>query len=186
MISGFARGKVDIVLMRITDIFLTIPSLPLIIVLTAYVQSSGVFAAVAILSVTFWAGLARAIRAQMLTLTERDFVEAARVLGLSRRHIIFREMLPNLVPFIAIGFIGFFTNAIFAAVGLSLLGLLPLDSSNWGQMLNIAINGVGALYSTDTVAYLVAPIICIVLIQLAAVLCTRWLEDIFNPRIRAR
>jgi peptide/nickel transport system permease protein len=172
-------------LMRVADVFLTIPSFPLLVVLTGYLKVNEPLPMAGVLSIAAWAGLARAIRAQVLTLAQRDFVEAARIAGLSRTHIIFRELLPNMAPYIAMNFVLAFTGAIYAEVGLFLLGVAPFTATNWGVMLNFAVTQAGALYSTSSMWYLIAPMACIILLQVGSVLFVRALEEVFNPRLRA-
>ena len=78
-----------------------------------------------------------------------------------------------------------FTGAIYAEVGLFLLGVAPFTATNWGVMLNFAVTQAGALYSTSSMWYLIAPMVCIVLLQVGSVLFVRALEEVFNPRLRA-
>ncbi len=182
--AGYAGGLADMILMRLADIFLTIPSLPLVIVLATFVKATNPLILAAILSVTSWAGLARAVRSQALSLRQRDFIEAASIQGLSRSTILFRQLLPNIGPYVAIHFLLGITGAIYAEVGLFLLGIAPFSSNNWGVMLNIAINQGGALYSSRSVFYLVSPMAAIVILQLGFVLFTRALDQLFNPRLR--
>ncbi|HWE64461.1 MAG TPA: ABC transporter permease [Chloroflexota bacterium] len=185
MVAGFAGGAVDAWLMRLADVFLTIPGFPLLVILTSLLKVSDPLPIAVVLSITNWPGLARAIRAQMLSLVERDFVEAARISGLTRRHIIFRELLPNMAPYLAMNFVLGFNGAIYAEVGLYLLGVLPFTATNWGLMINFAVYQAGAMYSTSGMWYLLAPMGCIVLLQIGSVLFVRALEEVFNPRLRA-
>lgn len=183
--SGYAGGTVDMVLMRVADVFLTIPSLPLVIVLATFVKAGDPLVLAGILSITSWAGLARAVRSQVMSLRQRDFIEAARIQGLTVPTILFRQLLPNIGPYVAIHFLLGITGAIYAEVGLFLLGIAPISASNWGVMLNIAINQGGALYSSRSVFYLVSPMAAIVFLQLGFVLFTRALDQLFNPRLRS-
>jgi len=182
--SGFMGGLTDWILMRITDIFLTIPSLPLLVVLAAFIRIGNPLIMSLVLSLTSWPGLARAIRSQTLSLRERDFIEAAKVSGLSSMYIVFSELLPNMAPYIAISAIFAITQAVYAQVGLFFLGLAPFTSINWGVMLNFAVSQAGALYSSRSVSYLLSPIVCISLLQISSVLFVRALEEIFNPRLQ--
>jgi len=182
--SGFIGGFTDWILMRITDIFLTIPSLPLLVVLAAFIRIGNPLIMSLVLSLTSWPGLARAIRSQSLSLRERDFIEAARVSGLSSMRIVFSELLPNMASYIAISAIFAITQAVYAQVGLFFLGLAPFTSINWGVMLNFAVSQAGALYSSRSVSYLLSPIVCISLLQISSVLFVRALEEIFNPRLQ--
>ncbi len=184
MVSGFTGGLVDRILMRITDVFLTIPGLPLIIVLAMYIEGSNPFAVALLLSVTSWGGLARAIRSQILSLRTREFVEAANTLGLRRSYIMLQELFPHIAPYVVMNFLTSFTGAIYAQTGLFFLGVLPFSSVNWGVMLNFAVNQGGALYSPDSAFYLLSPMVSIVLLQVGSILFVRVLDELFNPRLR--
>jgi peptide/nickel transport system permease protein len=183
--TGYLGGVVDSVIMRITDIFLTIPGLPLVIVIAALIHSANPVVLAAILSVQAWAGLARAVRSQALSLRTSTFIEAARGQALPLRHMIGRQLLPNVGPYVAIHFLLAVTGAIYAEVGLFLLGIAPISGTNWGIMINIA-QAQGALYTTRSATYLLAPMFAIVLLQVAFVLFSRALDDLFNPRMRVR
>ncbi len=184
MISGFKGGVLDSILMGITDIVMTIPGLPLLIVLATVIRSTNPWVIGMMLSVTAWAGLARSIRSQVLSLKEREFIEAAKVLGLSTGHIVFREIMPNLMSYIAINFIFATTGAIYSSVGLYFLGLLPYTTFNWGIMLNMAYTQAGAQYSFHTIHYLLAPIVAIIGFQVGLVLFSYAIDEMFNPRLR--
>jgi peptide/nickel transport system permease protein len=98
-----------------------------------------------------WPTLLRAVRAQVLSLKEREFVEAARALDLGLPHILFREILPNMSAFIFMSFVISVTSAIYSQVGLYFLGLAPLAGENWGVMLNLAWVR-GAIFYKDSLA----------------------------------
>jgi len=191
--SGYLGGLADTILMGITDVAMTIPGLPLLIVLaTVFFKALSNMPTWMcwiviglILSVTAWAGLARSIRSQVLSLRAREFIEAAKALGLPTWHIVFREIMPNIMSYIAINFIFATVGAIYASVGLYFLGLLPYTTTNWGVMLNYAYSQQGALYSLSTIHYLLAPIIAIVGFQTALILFSYAVDEIFNPRLRA-
>lgn len=180
---GYVGGVLDTVVMRIVDVFLTIPSLPLIIVLAAYIQTTNPIILALLLSVTGWAGLARAVRSQALSLREVDFMDAARLQGLSLSNIVWRQLLPNVGPYVAIHFLLAITGAIYAEVGLFLLGVAPISGSNWGVMINLAMQQ-GALFTTQAMFYLFAPMAAIVILQMAFVYFSRALDRFFNPRLR--
>lgn len=184
--AGFLGGIGDNILMRIADIFLTIPSLPLVIVLVTFIQSSSPVVLAAIIALTGWAGLARSVRAQALSLAKRDFVEAAQVQGLSLYNILIRQLLPNIGSYVAMNFLLGITGAIYAEVGLFLLGIAPFTASNWGVMLNFAINQSGSIYTSQSMLYLFSPMAAIVLLQVGFVLFTQALDQLFNPRLRTQ
>jgi peptide/nickel transport system permease protein len=137
-----------------------------------------------VLSSLGWAGLMRQVRAQVLTLKERDYVEAARSLDLGLTHIVFREILPNMRSYIVIHFVLAMTGAIYAQVALIILGLVPFSGKNWALMLYFA-STQGAFYFKDAFWFVFSPILAIVLLQLSLVLFVNALEDIFNPRLRS-
>jgi len=186
LISGLVGGKVDTALMFITDIALTIPSMVLITVLAVFIGARALdpVTLAFIMSVTAWAGLARGIRAQTLSIKERKFVEAATTLGLGKMHIILRELLPNLMNFVAINYFWSVMGAIMATVGLMFLGLIPFSQVNWGYMLNNAIASSGAgMYSWARYLLLV-PVVTIILLQTGFIYLAAGLESVFNPRLR--
>lgn len=182
-LAALTGGRVDSTIMTIADIILTIPHFPLLAVLAGLVKFNGVMLLALILAILTWPSLSRAIRAQVLSLRERDFVEAARALDLGTPHILFVEILPNMMSYIAISLIFAMTSAIYAQVGLVLLGLVPFTGSNWGVMLSLAWTR-GAIFFRDSLWYIMMPVVAIVLFQLSLVSMTRSLEEVFNPRLR--
>ena len=185
LLSGYAGGRTDSVIMRITDVFLTVPGLPLIIVLAAVIHTTNPFILACVLSITAWAGLARAIRSQAMSLRSSDFVEAAKLQGVSLGNMIGRQLLPNVGPYVAIHFLLAITGAIYAEVGLFLLGIAPISGTNWGIMINLAMSQ-GALYTSDSAFYLFSPMAAIVILQVAFVFFSRALDSVFNPRLRVQ
>lgn len=183
-LSATLGGKVDAVLVAFADILLTVPQLIVLIVISALARPTNFIALAVVLSVLGWAGLMRQVRAQVLTLKERDYVEAARSLDLGVFHIIFREILPNMRSYIIIHFVQGMTGAIYAQVALIVLGLVPFTGNNWAKLLYFA-NTQGAFYFRDAFWFVFSPILAIVLLQLSLVLFVNALEDIFNPRLRS-
>ncbi|GII01410.1 ABC transporter permease [Planobispora takensis] len=184
LFAGFRRGRWDSVLMRITDMKLTIPALPLLLVLSTVWKFESAVEMGLVLGLLGWGGVARAVRAQSLSLRERGFVEAARGLGLPTTHIIGRELLPSMAPFIAMNMLIAVTGAVYAQVGLFFLGVLPFEANNWGVMLNLSVFGGGALTSTAALPYMMAPLLAILLLTLGIVLVVDAMDEIFNPRLR--
>jgi peptide/nickel transport system permease protein len=183
-VAATLGGRVDALILAITDVALTIPQLILLIVIAAIFRPTSFIALAIILALLQWPALLRQIRAQVLSLRERDFVEAARSLDLGLVHIIFREMLPNMRSYIAIHFIIAMTLAIYAQAAIMFLGLVPLSGKNWAIMLYFAYNQ-GALFFKDSFFYLMGPIMAIALFQLSLVWLASGLEDVFNPRLRS-
>jgi peptide/nickel transport system permease protein len=183
LISGFYRGPTESVLMRITDFVINLPGLPLLIVLSQLWQFSSPWSMGAVLGITGWGFIARPVRSQTLSLRERSFLEAVRGLGLSSRHIILRELLPNVAPFVAMNLLLSVVGSVYVETGLFFLGIVPYTSTNWGVMLQQAINN-GALLNTAALTYLLAPMVCILLLTLSIVLLLDATDELFNPRLR--
>jgi peptide/nickel transport system permease protein len=182
-IAATVGGWLDTTILAITDVTLTIPKLILLIAVAAILRPTSFIFLAIILGLLQWSSLLRQVRAQVLSLKERDYVEAARSLDLGLPHIVFREILPTMRSYIAIHFILAMTEAMYAQVGIILLGLVPLSGSNWGIMLYFA-QGQGALFFRDSIWYILSPIVAIALVQLSLTSFATALEDIFNPRLR--
>ncbi|MDA8120103.1 MAG: ABC transporter permease [Gammaproteobacteria bacterium] len=182
-LAAFVGGRTDYVILGITDIILTIPQFPLLAVLAGFVRLSNGAELAALLGLLSWPTLLRAVRAEVLSLREQDFVQSARGLDLGTTHIIFREILPNMFTYIAINFIIGMTGAMYAQVALIFLGMVPLAQANWGVMLSLAWTQGAAFYS-GSLSYILSPVIAIALFQLALITFNRSLEEIFNPRLR--
>lgn len=183
-LAGFAGGWVDSVIVAVADIFLTIPRLPLLAVLATFIKLTDVTFLGVLLGLLAWPTLLRAVRAQTLSLKERDFIEAARALDLGTPHIIFREMIPNMMTYIVISFTLGMTNAIYDQVALIFLGLVPFSASNWSVMISWGWNH-GALFFKNSIWYIMAPVVAIAALQLAIITMSRSLEMVFNPRLRS-
>ncbi len=136
--AAYAGGMSDRSLSLITDIFLIIPTLPLLIVLSTYLEGSGTIAIIAVLVVTGWAFGARQLRAQGLSLRSRDFLEAARVRGETRAYIILVEILPNMISLVVATYLGSAVYTLATAAGLQFLGLGNSGEITWGTMLHFA------------------------------------------------
>jgi peptide/nickel transport system permease protein len=184
-LSGYVGGAVDRVLMTITDSLMTIPGLPLVIVITFFVPTSSPIVIGIILAVNNWTGLARMLRSEVLSLRNISYVEASRTMGVSRPKIIQRDILPNLMPLVAVSFNGASRRIIFEAVGLYYLGVLSSTGPNWGVMINTAYSQGGSL-SLDAAHWLFSPMIVIALFGLGAIMLAQGADRIFNPRIRTR
>ena len=182
-LAALIGGWFESVVLVITEVVLTVPNIILLGVLAAFVKLDSPFLLVIILAVTGWPTLLRAVRAQVLSLKEREFVEAARMLDLGLPRILFREVLPNMASYILINFVFAMTGAIYGQVVLYFLGLVSLKGDNWGLMIQEAYRQ-GAAFSQDGVLYLVSPIVMIVLLMWSLTLVARALEDVFNPRLR--
>lgn len=182
-LAGFVGDRVDTAITSVADIVLTIPQFPLLAVLAAIINFKSLLFLGVLLGLLNWPALLRAVRAQALSLKERDYVEAARSLDLGTWHIVFNEIVPNMMPYIIISFTLAMTGAVYQQVGLVLLGLVPISGSNWGVMISLAWTR-GAIFFKDSVWYIMAPVVAIALFQLSVITMGRSLELVFNPRLR--
>ena len=182
--AGLLGGVVDQLISAVGNFILTIPQFPLLLVIATTVSFDSQLMLALLLAALTWPGLMRAIRAQVFSLKERDYVEAAIALDLGLWHIITREVFPNMVSYIAINMIFAIRSAMYAIVGLVLLGMVPIIEPDWGVMI---YNGrqQGAFFNREAMWVVLSPIVAIALFQLSLVLFTRSLEEIFNPRLRS-
>ena len=181
--AGYSGGWVDVLLMRFTDWFLVIPFLPLAIVLAAILGQS-LFVIAFVIGVTTWPATARVVRAQVLTLKERSYVERARALGAGNSQIVGRHILPNVFPLIFANTILVVALAIYTEAILSFLGLGDPFKVSWGSILESAF-AEGAI-SLGAWWYLVPPGLCIVLVVLGFTMCGYAFDEILDPRLRKR
>ncbi len=182
ILSGYLGGWVDKVIMFFTNIVLTIPSFPVLMILAALFTINDPFSFALVLSAWGWAGLARAVRSQILSLRERDFIQICSVMGMSRMHVVFRELMPNISSYILTNFILIMKNAITGSVGIMLLGLAAYDPTNWGTMIEQA--RTQGLMNPNAVRMLLYPLIAIVIFQAGAMLFSNGLDEVLNPRLR--
>ncbi len=176
-------GWFDATFQMLAQVIITIPAIILLGVLAAFVRLDNPLLLAVLLAITAWPGLSLAIRSQVLSLKEREYVEAARMLDLGMAHIMFREVLPNMMSYILINFVFAMSGAVYGQVALYFLGLVSMSGINWGIMIQEAFRR-GAVFNTDSMMGLIAPIFMIVMLIWALTLVARSLEDIFNPRLR--
>jgi len=182
--SAFIGGRVDAILMDLVNVWLTIPKFPLLAVLATVLSLKDVITLSVLMAILDWPALARQVRSQVLSLKNREYIEAAVMLDLGTPRILFRELLPNMMSFIAISTIFEMTHAIYQQTGLVFLGIVPYSSANWGVMISAAERR-GVLFNPQAAWSILAPIAAIVLFQLALVSFARSLDEVFNPRLRS-
>lgn len=184
VVGSYVGGWVDEGFSLFSNIVLVIPGLPLVIVISSYVEQKGILLVALVLAVTSWAGGARVLRAVTLSLRSRDYVLAARVAGEWTWRILLVEILPNLVPLIASLFIFAVIGAILGEAGLAFIGLGANGSWTWGSMLFWAGNGLalrlGALW------WFVPPGLMIALFGAGLALINFSIDEIIDPRLRDR
>jgi peptide/nickel transport system permease protein len=179
--AGFVGGVVDEILSLITNIFLVLPGLPLIIVVAAMLDRPGPDTIILVLSLTSWAYGARVLRSQTLALRNSDFVEAARVSGESTWRIIAVEILPNMTSLVVSSWIGAVLFAILAEAGLEFIGLGDPNTVTWGTIIYWAQNNQALL--TGAWWTFVPPGIAIALVGLSLTLINYGIDEITNPRL---
>ena len=182
--AGYFAGTVDEILSLATNVFLIIPSLPLLVVLAAFLGSGHAAYFILVLTVTGWAWPARVMRAQALSLRTKDFVAAAKVGGESGPRILFAEILPNMLSIVVASFLGSTIFAIGAMAALEFLGLGNPSAVTWGTNLYWAANNAGLL--TGAWWTFVPAGACIALVAFAFALINYAIDEITNPRLRAQ
>ncbi len=182
--SGYFGGVVDDILMTITNIFLVIPGLPLMIIIAAYITVKGVWPIILVISFTGWAWGARVLRSQSLTLKNRDFVKAAVVTGESSFRIVLFEILPNMLSLIAANFFGTAVYAVLSEATLEFLGLGSPEVISWGTILYWAQNNQALMLGAWW--WFVFPGLCIALLGTAFALMNFAVDELTNPRLRKR
>ena len=185
-IAGYEGGTTDRVLMGLSDIVIALPGLPLIMVLAAIYSPRNPYIIGIILTVNAWAGLARSIRSEVLTVKEDGYVKASMIMGIPSWKIIANDILPNLMPYVMISFVRNGRTVIVGSVALYFLGVLPVSNLNWGVTMNVAYKESTALYNLDVAHWLLVPLVAIILLSLGLVLIAQGADRLFNPRVRAR
>ncbi len=183
-VSGYKGGRVDSVLRTLTDMFIVIPTLPLIIILAANTRNLSSLKLALVLAAFSWPFAARVIRSQVLSLRERPYVELSKMTNLSDREIIVGDILPNMAPYVAIGFAQASVGSAFALVGLTVIGLGPSSQMDLGRMISEAL-GYGVI-SLGKELIFVVPVALLILLFLGLALISQGMEEFFNPRLRSQ
>ena len=183
VVAGYFGGWVDSVLMRFTDVILVMPFLPLIIVFAA-VMGPSIWNIIIAITLVGWPGTARIIRSQVLSLKERPFIDAARVTGASNVRIMFKHIIPNVLPLAFLYMTFAVTGAILGEASLSFIGLGDPTTMSWGMMLYNISHGSG--YTLTAWWWLLPPGLAITFLVLGFFLVGRAFEEIINPRLRRR
>ena len=181
--AAYAGGRTDTGLSLTTDVFLVIPALPLLIVLSTYLASGGLAAIVFVMTITSWAFGARQLRAQGLSIRSKEFLEAARVRGERRSYVIFVEILPNMLPLIVATFLGTSVYVVATMAGLQFLGFGNVgDTLTWGTM--IYQSQQASALESGNAWWLLSPIIAVAFMGTSFALLNYAFDEIANPALR--
>jgi peptide/nickel transport system permease protein len=181
VLSGFFGGKTDIALMRMTDYFLVIPDIPLMIVAAALFGRS-LTNIIIIIGIIYWTTTARLIRAQVKSVRERVYVKRSRALGAGNSRLIFKHILPQVAPLLIANTVLLVAYAIFAETFITFLGLGDPSVISWGRLIENAFQDDAILNNAWWA--IVPPGLCVTLIVLGATIFGQSLEDGLNPRLR--
>jgi peptide/nickel transport system permease protein len=182
-VAAYYRGALDAVIRGIADIGLTVPGLLVLIIIAVSIKESLTVNQMAVIVASLaWLSPTRTIRAQVLTLRERSYVEVARLSGMSGPEIIVKELMPNLLPYLGATLVNAVSNAILASIGLEVLGLGPIESPTLGMTL-YWVNYNAALIN-GWWWWWTAPIVIILVVFLGLFFLTVGLDEIANPRLR--
>jgi peptide/nickel transport system permease protein len=180
--AGYLGGIPDDLLSLLSNVFVVVPSLPLVVILAAALPNAGSWAIIIVISITAWAWGARVLRAQTLSLRKRDFVEAARATGEGRMRIIFFEILPNQWAIVAATFLSTVIGAILTQASLAFLGLTNVTEWSWGGILYWAQNSDALSFGAWW--WFVPPGLCIALLGTGLSLMNFGIDEFINPRLR--
>ena len=180
--SGYLAGAGGELLSSISNVFLVIPALPLVIVLSGYLHGGGSVQVAIVIAVTGWAFGARVLRAQTLSLRQRDFVSAARAVGERPLRIIVMEIVPQELPIIASGFLLTIIFAILTQASLAFLGLVNISQWSWGTMLYWTQSAQA--FTEGAWWWFVPPGLCIAVLGMGLALLNFSIDEIVNPRLR--
>ncbi len=181
-LAGFLGGWADGIIRILTDAWMTIPGLAVLIVIASYIEELTLGSMALVIAMFSWPGPARVIRAQVLSMREQGYVQMSRLSGSGVFSIMFREMMPNLLPYLAATFTGGVSGAILAATGLEILGLGPTRIPTLGTTINSALRSSAILRGMWW--WWGFPIVLLVIIFISLFLMTIGLDEIANPRLR--
>ncbi|HET7379151.1 MAG TPA: ABC transporter permease [Gaiellales bacterium] len=181
LLAGFFGNKTDVILMRITDYFLVIPDIPLMIAAAA-IWGRSLVNIILIIGLIYWTSTARLIRAQVKSVRERVYVKRARTLGASNTRLITKHVLPQVAPLLVANTVLMMAFAIFAETAIAFLGLGDPTAISWGRLIENAFEGnaviLGAWWAV------VPPGVCVAVVILACTMLGQGIEDALNPRLK--
>lgn len=183
LVSGYFGGWIDEICSLFSNVFLVLPTLPLAIVLAAFLPHTGAFSIGFVIVVTGWSWGARVLRAQTMSMRNRDFVQAAKSGGEGWFRVLFFEIFPNEIGIVAAEFLGTVIYAILAEAGLEFLGLGNISTVSWGTMFYWALNNDALLLGAWW--WIVPPGLCIALLGAGLAFVNFGVDEIANPRLRS-
>ncbi|MGH3049858.1 MAG: ABC transporter permease, partial [Gaiellaceae bacterium] len=183
ILGAYSGGVIDEVVNFLTNVFLVIPTIPLLIVVSGYLKARGTTTMILVLGLTLWAFEARILRGQALSLKNRDFVQAAKVAGESTWRIIFGELIPNMISRIAAAFVLVFYVALLVDAGLEFLGLGDTSHVSWGMTLYWAQTN-SAVLQGEWWPFLF-PGLALVITIVGLVFLLAGIDEVSNPRLRS-
>lgn len=184
LISGYWGGWKDEVIMRVNDVFLSIPWLVLMMVIASIFEARTLGAVIIVIGVTGWSTTARIVRSQVLSLKTRQFVERAKAIGAGEMHIVKKHIFPNVVPLIFANAILTIAISILSESTLSFLKLGPMNVETWGRILEDAYVNGAAL--NGPYAFIIMPGLCIVVVVLGFTFIGYAMDEVLNPKLRKR
>jgi peptide/nickel transport system permease protein len=181
ILAGYFGGVTDTVLMRITDYFLAIPDVPLMIVVAA-IWGPSLSHIILVIGLLLWTSTARVVRAHVKSVRERVYVKRARALGAGNARIVFRHILPQVAPLLVANTVLTIAVAIFDETALAFLGLSDPSKISWGKMIKNATES--AAVSAGAWWAIVPPGLCVTVVILSCTMIGQAMEDALNPRLR--
>jgi peptide/nickel transport system permease protein len=177
LVSGYMAGILGEVLMRLVDVLLVIPTLAVMIVIASFIQDMRILGTVIIIGSLSWLWMARSIRSQTLSEARRDYVDAARALGMGSLEIMFREILPNIFPVVTANMVMVITSSMLTEASMSFLGIGDPTLISWGKMLAIAFDNSAMIYNAWW--WMIPPGLCIATLGYSFILIGNSFLDIY-------
>jgi len=177
LISGYMAGFIGELLMRIVDVLLVIPTLAVMIVIASFIQDMRILGTIIIIGALSWLWMARSIRSQTLSESRRDYVDAAKALGMGPAEIMFREILPNIFPVVTANMVMVITASMLTEASMSFLGIGDPTLVSWGKMLAIAFDNSAMIYNAWW--WMIPPGLCIATLGYSFILIGNSFLDIY-------
>jgi peptide/nickel transport system permease protein len=182
IVAAYSGGIVDELVNFLTNVFLVIPTIPLLIVISGYLKTRGMTTMILVLGLTLWSFEARILRGQALSLRNRDFIQAAKVAGESTWRVVFGELMPNMISRIAAAFVLVFYIALLVDAGLEFLGLGDTTHVSWGMTLYWAQTNSTVLQGEWWPFFF--PGLALVITVVGLVFLLAGIDELSNPRLR--